>query len=75
VKNKMTDLRDHLFAALEGLADDDKPLDLDRARAIAEVAQTIVNSAKVEVDYCRITGRQPPTPFLEPQPPRLVATA
>lgn len=56
MKNKVEDLRNHLFAALEGLADKDNPMDLDRARAIAEVAQTIVNSAKVEVDFIKVTN-------------------
>lgn len=55
-KNKIEDLRNHLFAALESLNDPDDPMDLDRAKAIADVAQVIVNSAKIEVDYIRITG-------------------
>ena len=37
-KNKMSDLRDHLFATLEALQDPDKPMDLERARAIYEPA-------------------------------------
>lgn len=52
-KNKLTDLRDHLFETLEMLKDPDKPLDIERARAISEVAQTIINTAKVEVDMVR----------------------
>jgi hypothetical protein len=59
MKNKIEDLRNHLFAALEGLADKDAPLDLDRARTIASVAQTIINSAKVEVDFFAACGRLP----------------
>lgn len=56
MKNKIEDLRNHLFAALEGLADADKPLEINRAKAISEVAQTIINSAKVEVDFLRAIG-------------------
>lgn len=56
MKNKIEDLRNHLFAALEGLADEEKPMDLDRAKTIAEVAQVIVNSAKVEADFIRSVG-------------------
>lgn len=52
-KNRMSDLRDHLFETLEALKDPDKPMDLDRARAISTVAQTVINSAKVEVDAMR----------------------
>jgi hypothetical protein len=57
MKNKIEDLRNHLFAALEGLSDEDKPMDIDRAKAIADVAQVIVNSAKIEVDFIKATGR------------------
>jgi hypothetical protein len=32
---------------MEALLDEDKPLELDRAKAIADIAQVIVNSAKV----------------------------
>lgn len=52
----IADLRDHLFTALEGLADKNKPMEIERARAIADVAQTIINSAKVEVDRMKISG-------------------
>ncbi|MDP2369359.1 hypothetical protein [Rhodoferax sp.] len=31
-------------------------MDLDRARVIADVGQVIVNSAKVEVDFAKVTG-------------------
>lgn len=55
MKNKIEDLRNHLFATLEGLLDQDKPLELDRAKAVAEVAQVLVNSAKVEVDFLKAT--------------------
>lgn len=59
-KNKITDLRDHLFETLEALKDQDKPMDLERARAISEVAQVIINSAKVEVDLVKaVSGRVP----------------
>ena len=53
-RNKIEDLRDHLFATLESLRDADSPMELDRAKAISEVAQTIINSAKVEIDHLRL---------------------
>lgn len=56
MKNKLVDLRNHLFATIEALADPDTPMDIARARAISEVAQTIIESAKVEVDFARVTG-------------------
>lgn len=32
-------------------------MDIDRAKAICDVGQVIINSAKVEVDYCKATGK------------------
>lgn len=54
--NDITELRSHLFDALRALKDKDKPMDIERARAVSDMAQTIINSAKVEVDFVRATG-------------------
>jgi hypothetical protein len=59
MKNTMDDLRNHLFATLEALQDPDKPMDVDRARAVNHTAQTLINSAKVEVDFIEATGHVP----------------
>jgi hypothetical protein len=56
MKNKIEDLRNHFFATLEDLRDADKPMEIERAQAIADVAQVIVNSAKVENDHIKLTG-------------------
>lgn len=56
MRNGIVDLRNHLFATLEALQDQDQPMPVDRAKAIADVAQVLVNSAKVEVDLLRVTG-------------------
>lgn len=56
MKNKMTDLRNHLFATLEALQDRDNPMDIDRAKAIADVGKVLVDSAKVEVAFIAATG-------------------
>ena len=53
MNSSMTDVREALMAALKGLADKDQPMDIERAKAISDVAQTLINSAKVEVDYLR----------------------
>lgn len=54
--NTITDLREHLFETLRELRNTAKPMDIDRAKAINETAQTIINSAKVEVDHMRVAG-------------------
>lgn len=63
-KNKIDDLRNHLFETLELLKDPEHPMELDRARAVAEVAQVIVDSAKVEVQFLKTTGALKSTNFL-----------
>lgn len=52
--NKVDDLREHLFATLRALRDGS--MEIARAKAIAEVAQVVINSAKVEVDYINAAG-------------------
>jgi len=71
-------LRDHLFATLAALRDPEKPMDIDRAKAVSDVAQTIINSAKVEVDFMRQTGQNATPRFLLPagqEPIEATATA
>jgi len=55
MKNKMQDLRDHLFEMLEDLKDSDRKIDLERYRLGADIAQTLINSVKVEVEFLRVT--------------------
>lgn len=69
-KNKIDDLRDHLFETLEALRDKDDPMDLARARTVADVARVIIDSAKMEVDFLKVTGATKSTEFL-PQPEEL----
>jgi len=64
MQNKIEDLRNHLFATLEALRDEDKPMEIERAKAVAEVAKVIVDSAKVEVDFTKATGRPSGSSFM-----------
>ncbi len=60
MKNKLEDLRNHLFAELERLGDIDTPpddLQLDRSRAICNVAKQITDTARLEVDFYRTLGK------------------
>lgn len=68
-KNKIEDLRDHLFATLESLRDEENPMDINRAKAIADVAKEIISSAKVEIDFMDATGIRQCTDFI-PSAPR-----
>jgi hypothetical protein len=53
-RNKIEDLRDHLFEIIEMLKEND--MELDKAKAIADIAQVIINSAKVEVDFIKVVS-------------------
>lgn len=62
-------LRTRLFDVLDRLTDENKPLDADRAYATVAVAREIIASAKVQVDYLRVTGQDNATAgFLAPAP-------
>lgn len=58
----INDLREHLFDTLEKLKTGE--IDIERAKAVSQVGQVIVASAKVEVDYIRANNGGE-TPFLE----------
>jgi len=59
MRNKIEDLRNHMFAALEKLSDaegaEEIKNELDRSKAIAELGKVIVESAKAEVDFVKAT--------------------
>lgn len=56
MQNKIEDLRNHLFATLEALRDKENPMDIERAKAISNVANSIIETAKVEVKYLDLVG-------------------
>jgi hypothetical protein len=63
-KDKIQDLRHHLFETIEMLKKD-KEIDVNTARVIAEVGQVIVNTAKVEVSFIRATQSTEDTGFIK----------
>jgi hypothetical protein len=56
IQNKIEDLRNHLFATLEALRDKEAPMDIERAKTISTVANSIIESAKVECKYIEVMG-------------------
>lgn len=71
----INDLREHLMATLASLRDRDNPMEPDRARAVAQVAGVLVDTARAEIDYIKATGADR-SDFLEPATtvPRLNTT-
>ena len=60
-RNKINDLRDHLFSALERLDNDELTQEelnkeIDKAQAVANIGNVIINSAKIEVEFMKATG-------------------
>lgn len=53
--NNIQGLRDIMFATLRGVKDGS--IKVEQAKAINDTAQTIINSAKVEVDFIKATGQ------------------
>lgn len=57
-KNRLEDMRNHLFAAMERLNDETLTVDqiaeeIKKANALASLGNVLVSSAKVELDYMR----------------------
>lgn len=85
MSNTIEALREELFGTLRALRNAENPMDIERAKAVVNVADAIIDSAKVEVDYVRATGADgtgfiptnKPKPLPAPNgiaPPGLVST-
>jgi hypothetical protein len=55
-KNRLSDLRDHLFEALEGVKDG--TMELDKAKTICEISRQITDTARVQVKFMQVAGEQ-----------------
>lgn len=69
MQNRIEHLRNHLFLEIERLQESATPADLARAKTVAELGQTIVNTAKVEVDMIRAIDGSTAPAFFEPSKP------
>lgn len=72
MKNKISDLRNHMFAALERLGNEDLSADelkveIERSKAISEVGKVIVESAKTELLHAKLSNKPLPETFVQPQ--------
>lgn len=64
----ITDLRAALFDTLQSVKTGG--MDLDKARAINELGKTLIDSAKVEVEFLRVTNGEA-SEFLQPDADRV----
>ncbi|MDR0478581.1 MAG: hypothetical protein LBH31_01990 [Burkholderiaceae bacterium] len=76
MSNNITSVRQHLLDTLADLRNTKRPMEVDRARAIADVARVLVDTAKVEVEYIKATDMSA-SGFLQPDeqdlPPGIVS--
>lgn len=59
MKNKLDDLRNHLFKQLDrlsvdGLSTEQMDSEVNRTYMIVEVAKTIVDTARIEIDFYKV---------------------
>ncbi|SES11646.1 hypothetical protein SAMN04487958_107154 [Vreelandella subterranea] len=69
MKNKIDDLRNHLFAQLERLGDETLSGDalkeeIQRSRAVGEISGQVIDTARAENERLKILKRAPATDFL-----------
>lgn len=64
MRNKISDLKDHLFETIEMLknnsdpdASDNEKIDIETAKAIGDLGKVIVDAAKTEVQALNIIAR------------------
>ena len=72
MKNKLSDLRDHLFAQLEAVreaSDENLQKEVQRAQSVSDIGRVLIDSAKVEIEYFRhIGGENSSSSFIESKP-------
>jgi hypothetical protein len=56
MSNNINTVRQHLLDTLADLRNRESPMEIERARAVADVARVLVDSAKVEVDFIKASG-------------------
>lgn len=58
MSNDIHALRTHLFAEIAALRKGKSGATVERAKAVSDIAQTIINSAKLELEFMRHTERK-----------------
>ena len=53
----ITQVRMALLDTLSDLRNREQPMEVDRARAVAQVAAVLIDTAKVECEYLKLTGQ------------------
>lgn len=67
--SRINTLTEALFDTLQAVKTG--TMEIDRAKAVCEVSQQLINVAKVEIDYAKANGADITSSFIETHPPRL----
>ena len=62
-KNNIDELRGYLFDTLRGLKD--SSVSVETAQAMSNVGKTIIDTARVEIEFTKATGETVASKFLE----------
>lgn len=59
MRNKLTDLNDHLFAQLERLSDEDLSdeqleKEIERSKAVTDISKSIISNASLRLDAMKL---------------------
>lgn len=73
MSNDINALRVHLFDEIKALREGGKGATVERAKAVSDLAQTIINTAKVELQFMDQMGRKT-TDFIPGQSNKQVKT-
>ena len=71
--NNMAALQHHLFEVLQGVKEG--KIDVERARAVCEVSQQLINTVKAESDFGHRTGQAVASSMIEVKAPSPTAIA
>lgn len=72
MSQNINDLRKTLFETLQGVKDGS--VSVEKAKAVSELSQNIINTAKVEIDYLKAGGKVT-SEFIEVNQPKQLDAA
>jgi hypothetical protein len=58
MSNNISTVRQHLLDTLADLRNRENPMEIERAKAVAQVAGVLIDSAKVEVEFIKATNSE-----------------
>jgi BioD-like phosphotransacetylase family protein len=66
MSNNISTVRQHLLDTLADLRNRENPMEIERAKAVAQVAGVLIDSAKVEVEFIKATSADK-SDFIQPE--------